>query len=441
VNEAPMLDWKTRIDHLARLAAEAVAQHLSTLPSAARIAHVIAALDAVAPELSERFVSGLQYRRLEHTLARVLADHMTEHVLRIGRDLVPSIESIVLGLGAATPPAIVATERDDVVLHNNASTKTKQWHEQTYRGLWYQGFQTPIKDLTTHDVALATAYLGGKLKQRGCPDSDKTKSEKSWNLAYKIIHAIEAVAGMVAGLVLTVIYGPIAGLAVSYLHKAKMALMDRFWKLKVGRDPAFRALVQKLQPQGWMSYRGFKFQMRPYGNLLVQELGCRGNLATRLRMHGRVLRMIDVLCASAPTAKSRPGGYDYLSAFGQLKGSIFPPRGPQLDGVPAPPTVVAQVDKAIKSAPMQALLKQPAQPAHAMLPTPPALLQSAALLQAHVQTQSATAAPEPAKPAATTEAKVQTAQRSEAQRPTANHVVPWLLLGGAALGVAFLATR
>jgi hypothetical protein len=58
-----------------------------------------------------------------------------------------------------------------------------------------------------------------------------------------------------------------------------------------------------------------RFQVRPYGNMLVMELACRRDLGTRIRLHGRMLRTIDVLAASAPTARSRPGGYDYVSAL------------------------------------------------------------------------------------------------------------------------------
>jgi hypothetical protein len=435
-----MLDPNVRIDHLAALAANEMARHLETLPPALRIVRVIDGLDSLGPGLSERLVRLVRHRSIKDALAAVLADHIAKEVVRITADVDPILGSVPIGLGAAAPPAVVPSERDDVIQHNNASTKTKQWQEQTYRGLWYPAYKTAIHDLTTDDVGLASAYLGGRLTQRGCPDSDKTNSEKKWNLAYRIVHGIEMVAGMVAGLVLTVIYGPIAGLAVGYLHKAKMALMDKIWKLKVAKDPAFRALVQKLQPQGWMNYRGFRFQMRPYGNLLVKELGCRGNLATRLRMHGRVLRTIDVLAASAPTAKSRPGGHDYMSAFGQLRGSIFPPRGPQYDGVPPPPKIVAQVNKVLASAPIQALLKQPVQPSHAALPTPAGVLHSAELLQARVQAQQATepAKPEIAKPAT---AQMEMAHPSETKVATPNHALPWLLLGGAVLGAAILATR
>jgi hypothetical protein len=431
-----MLDPTLRIEHLARLTADEVVRRLAALSPVERVARVVRTLDALAPGLGERFYRLLASRAPADALTFVLAELVTAKVGRIATETMGNSG----GLGAIVPPPAVATERDDVAQHNDPpSLKSKAWQEQTYRGLWYPAYRVAIRDLTTHDLGLASAYLGGKLTQRGCPKSDKTRSEEKWNLAYRIVHGIEMVAGAVAGLVLTIIYGPVAGLAVNYLHKAKMALMDRIWKLKVARDPAFRALVAKLQPQGWMSYRGFRFQMRPYGNLLVQELGCGRDLATRLRLHGRILRTIDVLAASAPTVKSRPGGYDYLSAFGLLKGSIFPPRGPAYDGTPAPPKVMAQVNRALASAPIKALINQPAQPAHAALPLPAGLVQSAALLQAEVSVGNEShpdRAPAPAASRGTPPTgRAHAATKSQSSTPLL------VLLGGAALGAAILATR
>jgi hypothetical protein len=190
-----------------------------------------------------------------------------------------------------------------------------------------------------------------------------------------------------------------------------------------------------------MSYGRFRYQMRPFGNLLVQELGCGRDLATRLRLHGRVIRMIDVLASSAPTARSRPGGYDYVSSFGMLKGSIFPPRGPKFDGVAPPPKVAAQVKALVASAPIQALIKPPVTAQHASLPVPPGLLQSAKLLEAGVARSVA---------ASSDDKRVEVTQKSSSSAATAKRTAGtsaaysgplWLLLGGAALGAAILATR
>jgi hypothetical protein len=424
-----------RIAEISQLAADGVFARVAELPPQLRFAHLVHGLDCVAPGLAQSFLIALRERPLRAALFSVLHEHISEETARI----VGALEShrIGLGLGDASPPSVVKfSETDDVVQHNEAPSPKKkrpwaEWQGHLYRGLWYPGYQTPITDLTPDDVGLASAYLAGKLTQKGCPKSDKAKKADKWNLAYQIVHGIEMVAGLVASVVMTVFYGPLGGLITSYLHKAKMAILDHFWKIKVAKDPAFQALVEKLQPTEPMTYNGFRFQLRPYGNMLVQELACKADLRTRFLMHGRMLRTLDVLAATSPTAKSMPGCYDYPSALGLLRGSIFPPRGPKFDGTPPPPKVVEQAKKVVATPQIQAIIKQPAAnlTATAKLvtgteePTPKGVAQSAALLRARV-------------------AHHQTAQRSEAQKQKPSNHKTWLfVLGGAALGAAILATR
>lgn len=420
---------------LACLVADEVMALVHALSPSARAVHIAARLDCLAPRLGDVFASELCQRPMRWALCHVLLDYITEETARIIGAL--DGEHAGVALGAVTPPSVTKfLESDDVARHNLAPSKKKgkswtHWQEHLYRGLWYPAYQTAIADLTPDDFGLASAYLSGKLTQKGCPKSDKAKKAHNWNLAYKIVHGIEMVAGIVASVVLTVFYGPLGGLATSYLHKAKMAALDHFWKVKVEKDPAFRALVDKLTPTEWYTFNGFRFQLRPYGNLLVQELACKADLRTRLLMHGRMLRTLDVLASSSPTARSAPGRYDYPSSLGLLKGSIFPPRGPKADGKPPSPKIRAQAKKVIMSAPLQAIIKQPAaslsatvQQMRGGVPVPKGVAQSAALLRARVQQHASSP---------------QLDARARQEKP-ANAV--WLLaLGGAALGAAFLATR
>ena len=77
----------------------------------------------------------------------------------------------------------------------------------------------------------------------------------------------------------------------------RQALMLALDREKIIRDPSVRLVVEKLVPLGAFSYQGFTYRMRPIGNMLVKELGCGADLTTRTVLHGRMLRMIDVLCA------------------------------------------------------------------------------------------------------------------------------------------------
>lgn len=430
-----MLDPDDRIAEISKLAADGVFARVAELPPELRLAHLVRGLECVAPGLGHSFLLELRQWPIGAALFSILHEHISDETARI----VGALEGhrVALGLGDASPPSVVKfSETDDIVQHNEAPSPKKkkpwaEWQGHLYRGLWYPGYQTPITDLTPDDVGLASAYLAGKLTQKGCPKSDKSKKADKWNLAYKIVHGIEMVAGIVASVVMTVFYGPLGGLVTSYLHKAKMAILDHFWKIKVAKDPAFRALVEKLQPTEPMTYNGFRFQLRPYGNMLVEELACKADLRTRLLMHGRMLRTLDVLAATSPTAKSMPGCYDYPSAFGVLKGSIFPPRGPKFDGTPPPPKVVEQAKKVVATPQIQAIIRQPAANLSATAklvtgtqePTPRGVAQSAALLRARVAHQ-------------------QDAQLAEAKRQKpANHKTWLFVLGGAALGAAILATR
>jgi hypothetical protein len=428
-----MFDENERLLDVARLLTDEVMSLVGWLSPEAQIAHIARRLDCLAPRLGELFMIALRRWPIRSALCHVLWDFIADETARILGALDGT--HVALGLGAVGPPsATKVVEADDVAQHNDAPSKKRgkswtEWQGHLYRGLWYPGYQTSIVDLTPDDVGLASAYLAGKLTQKGCPKSDKAKKAHSWNLAYKIVHGIEMVAGIVASVVMTVFYGPLGGLITSYLHKAKMAVLDRFWKVKVEKDPAFRALVEKLDPTEPYTYNGFRFQLRPYGNLLVQELACKADLRTRLLMHGRMMRTLDVLAASSPTAKSAPGRYDYLSSFGMLKGSIFPPHGPKYDGTPPAPKVQAQAKQVIMSAPIQAVIKQPAASLSATVqtikggpPLPPGVAQSAALLRARVQAHTAAQL-----------------EHVKAEKPASR---TWLfLLGGAALGAAFLATR
>lgn len=423
------------IAEISQLVADGVFTRVAELPPDLRVAQLVRGLNCVAPGLGRLFVGELPHRSVRSALSSVLHEYIFDETARI----VGALEGhrVALGLGAVAPPSVVKFyENDDVAQHNDApSPKNKKswtdWQGHLYRGLWYPAYQTPLTDLTADDVGLASAYLAGKLNQKGCPKSDKAKKADKWNLAYKIVHGIEMVAGIVASVVMTVFYGPLGGLITSYLHKAKMAVLDHFWKIKVAKDPAFRALVEKLQPTETMTFNGFRFRLRPYGNMLVQELACKGDLRARFLMHGRMLRTIDMLAATSPTAKSLPGCYDYPSAFGLLKGSIFPPRGPKFDGTPPPPKIVAQAKKVVATPQIQAIIKQPAANLSATAklvtgaeePTPKGVAQSAKLLRARI-------------------ANHQSAQLAEAQKQQPANRKTWLfVLGGAALGAAILATR
>jgi hypothetical protein len=337
-----------------------------------------------------------------------------------------------LGLGIAPPVGTPASEADDITIHNIPPTKKEQaaWEERQYRGLWYPAFMTPIRDLTSDDVGLAAAFLAGKLTQKGCPQSDAArKKQEKENLAWRIFHGIQMVAGIVASTVMTVIYGPLAGAATNLMHRAKMALVDRFWREKIIQDPAVRLVVEKLAPVGPFTYRGFRYWMRPLGNMLVKELGCGADLPTRLLLHGRMLRMLDVLCASAPTAKSRPGLYDYPSSFGMLRGSIFPPRGPMHDGEPPPAAVQKQAEVLMQTPVMREAVRSPAvtltrtaESFGAPKGPPPEVTESAAAVRAQIEDDQRREAAE-----------------MTAQRKRSPLIVPALVAGGVLLGTLALA--
>src|SRR5260370_20389710 len=149
-----MLDCTARIDHLAHLAAEEVARHTSMLPSAQRLVRIVAALDGTAPHLSGRFVRLAQRHPMVDALARVLADYIAQEIVRVGDDIEWALGPVDSGLGAAprkavtqtqpktkrkaaaktkpkasivtTPPGVIASEHDDVAVHNNPSPETKQ---------------------------------------------------------------------------------------------------------------------------------------------------------------------------------------------------------------------------------------------------------------------------------------------------------------------------
>jgi hypothetical protein len=438
------------IEHLAELVADEIVRVVASLPRSARLPHIIQALNAVSFGLGHDFLVGLHGHTVEESLAMVLADWIASETVRI----VFSLDEPRAALGLDAPPSPPVPQRfeegDDIAQHNDGPSKKKgrawsDWQAHLYRGVWLPAYQTAIADLTPDDVGLASAYLAGKLTQKGCPKSDKAKKADRWNLAYRIVHGIEMVAGIVASVVLGVVFGPLGGLLTTYLHKAKMAALDHFWRLKVARDPAFKALVEQLNPTEWYTFNGFHFQLRPVGNMLMQELGCKGDLRTRLGMHGRLMRTLDVLASSSPTAKSAPGRYDYPSAFGPLKGSIFPPRGPQFDGTPPTPPIVAQAKKVVMSAPIQAVINRPSATLSATVqhmsggtPVPKGLARSAALLQAKVQKQVAATVPAgPQMTASVVEMPAAPGAATNRQRNT----MGLLLLGGAALGAAFLATR
>lgn len=430
----------------AALVAQSVMQALALYAESERPFRLKLGLDAVDPALygivAARFQEGLicgaaHGQALASAVSFTLAEHLVSEVGRI----LGGFESVPAALGLAGPPPVTqVTEHDDVVRHNeppnrrkkDAAKKWTAWQERLYRGIWWPGFQTAIVDLTPDDVNVASAFLAGKLTVKGCPRSDAAEHEmERKNLGYRIVHGIEMIAGIVATVVMTAFFGAIGGTVTKFLHKAKMAAIDHFWKKKVVSDPVFKAAVEKLKPNAKYVYRGFPFWLRPYGNMLVQELGCKADLRTRLLLHGRMLRVLDVLAACSPTAQSGPGLYDYPSSFGMLKGSIFPPRGPAFDGTPPPPKVIAHAQMILKAPAVAQLLHRPtlSLTSTANLITggdaaiAPAVLRSAHIVRAEIEKQHA--------------AKVASAP-GDPQR--ASHW-PLLLLGGAALSAVLLATR
>jgi len=356
------------------LCADAVIQFLDALPPADRMPRLALGLARIRPNLVSNVFEAARWHEshgfepraaLHRALAGGLADVIQCEVARILGQLDGQREA--LGLGASPPDGKPTVEQDDIMQHNIPpdAKSLVAWEARQYRGLWWPAYMTPIRDLTPDDVAVAAAFLAGKMTQKGCPQSDEAKRKQdSENLLWKVFHGIEMVASIVAGVVLTALYGPIAGAAVGLLHKAKMALIDHYWKEKIVRDPSVKMIVEHLQPLGrQFSYRGFTYRMRPLGNMLVQELGCGADLPSRLLLHGRMLRVLDVLAASSPTAKpagKRQGLHDYPSSFGQLRGSIFPPRGFAFDGGPPPPPVVKQAQAIMQTPAMRQAVAQPA---------------------------------------------------------------------------------
>jgi hypothetical protein len=362
------------LDRRGRLCADAVMKFLDGMPASGRTQRLALGLSRVRPGLAaEVFDAARWYERQGHVpraaLHRALAASLTDvlqcEVARVLAQLDGHREA--LGLGVSPPDGKTADELDDLMQHNvppNAGTRLA-WEERQYRGLWWPAYMTPIRDLTPDDVGLAAAFLAGKLTQKGCPQSDEARRKQdSENFWWRIVHGVEMVAGMVASVVLGVIYGPLGGYLTGLLHRGKMALIDRYWKEKVINDPAVKMIVEKLQPLGRIfASRGFNYRMRPLGNMLVRELGCGADLSTRLLLHGRMIRTLDVLAASAPNAqpaRGRVGLYDYPSSFGPLRGSIFPSRGITFDGGPPPPPVVKQVQAVMKTPAMHEAITRPA---------------------------------------------------------------------------------
>lgn len=401
------------------------------------------ALDALQPGLAAWVL-----RDPRADMARAIGDAVARYMVReVARWVAPlNCTKVAMGVGecmihheglGAVPPTATATEPDDIVRHNVPPNPKKpreriDWEAHQYRGLWYPAFMTSIASLTPDDVGVASAFLAGRLTTKGCPQSDKAKKEQEdknkWRRGFMIFQQI---AGVIAAAVMTVFYGPLGGLAVTLAHRAKMALIERVWKEKIVRDPSITLLLDKLQPTGPFTYLGFRYSLRPYGNMLLKELGCDGDLQTRLMLHGRMLRTLDVMVASSPKAQSRPGLYDYPSSFGMLRGSIFPPRGPQFDGTPAPPPVVHEVKKIIATPVMQAALAKPAASLTAQaqvmvtphdFATPKEATKSAAAVRAIVAAQ-----------------QTKTVATAVQEKPKKHW--PLFVVGGVALGAALLASR
>lgn len=427
---------------------------LRELPRQERIGRLAMALDAVRPSLSNEVTARAARLRnegypveaaLERAIGAAMAGHMIAEVARWVAPLECTKASMGLGhcsvhcgaLGDA-PPTATANEQDEIVQHNippspKAPRERIEWEARQYRGLWYPAFMTPIASLTADDVGLASAFLAGRLTTKGCPQSDKAKKEQDEkNKVRRGYFIFEQIAGVIATAVMSVFFTALGGVLTSLLHRAKVALIEHLWKEKIVRDPSIKLLLDKLSPTGPYSYMGYRYWLRPYGNMLLKELGCGADLQTRLLLHGRMLRTLDVMVASSPKAGSHPGLYDYPSAFGMLRGSIFPPRGTQLDGVPAGPHIVAQVKKIIATPPIQAAIARPAASLSAQaealvtprdFPTPEEALKSAAAVRSLVEKQ---------------QAKVVAITARE--RPVSKHW-PVLVIGGVALGAALLASR
>lgn len=417
-----------------------------------RVGRLAFALESLRPGLSTEVLErGARIRQegssadaaLERALTAGLAGHMLDEFSRWVAPL--NCTTAAMGIGdcalhglGSDPPSTGAKEQDDIVQHNVPPNSRKpreriEWEARQYRGLWYPAYMTPISSLTADDVGVASAFLAGRLTTKGCPQSDKAKKEQDeknkWRRGFMIF---EQIAGVIAAAVMSVIFTALGGVVTSLLHRAKMALIEHVWKEKIVRDPTIKLLLDKLVPTGPYTYLGFRYWMRPYGNMLLKELGCGGDLQTRLMLHGRMLRTLDVMAASSPKAQSRPGLYDYPSAFGMLRGSIFPPRGPRFDGGPPSAQVVQQVKKIVATPVMQAAITRPAlsltAQAEAMVtprdfPTPKEALKSAEAVRSIVEAQRATA--------------IASAIR---EKPASSHW-PLIVLGGAALGAALLVSR
>jgi len=374
---------------------------------------------------------------VEGRLAAVLAEHLRGEVARLLG--VMDVACDELGLGETPPMVSAQTEKDDVVQHNirpvlrshkdpKRYAKLVEAHKKQveelearhYRGLWWPAYNTPIVDLTQDDIALASAYLAGKLTTKGCARSDAAEAEyRRKNRGRYIFDRIQAIAEAVASAVMGAMFGPLGAQIVKLAHRGKMALIHKVWKLKAADDPQFKADLAKLQPSEQMSYRGFRFWLRPIGNMLAQELGCKADLETRLLIHGRLYRTLDVLAASLPSARSGPGLYDYPSAFGMLRGSIFPPRGAQLDGAPPSAAEEQQVEAIVSDPSVQAALRAPPASGEAMSA---ALMRSAHSVRGEVARQRA-------------------AQVAAAGGERSAQIWPVLVVGGVALGAALLAAR
>jgi len=424
---------------------------LSSLPTAVRIPRLHAALGALEPGMGEATIRRaetleaagyLRHAALERALTGALSGHMLREAARwiapLGctKAIVGAGECEVHGLGAAPPDGGRASEQDDIVQHNippdpNKPRERMEWEARQYRGLWYPAYMTNIASLTPDDVGVASAFLAGRLTMKGCPQSDKAKHDQDEKNKYRRGFMIfEQIAGVIAAIVMTVIFNAVGGVVTSLMHRAKMALIEHVWKEKIVRDPAIKLLLDKLTPTGPYTYLGYRFHLRPYGNMLLKELGCGGDLPTRLLLHGRTLRTLDVMVASSPKAKSVPGLYDYPSAFGMLRGSIFPPRGPRFDGGPAPKAVVEHVQKVMATPVMRAVIARPAlsltDTAKAMamphdFPTPPEAIKSAEAIRRLVKAQQAGVLSD-----------------ASSEKPVA---WPLILVGGAVLGTALLIGR
>jgi len=372
---------------------------------------------------------GIEFRQaLERSIADAISDVLLDEVTR----LLACFDGTAAALGIDQPPdGGGPDEQDDIVRHNVPADPKKPgeqpaWEERQYRGLWWPAFMTPIRDLTPDDMGLASAFLAAKLTQKKFPTSDLAQQQmnrlnRKRNIFFKIQSFLEVIGTAIMG----ALYGPIGAAAVKLVHKGKMALIGHFWKAKVVRDPALQMMLNKLVPTGPFNFRGFAYRMLPVGNMLVQELGCTGDLATRLLLHGRMLRTLDVLVASAPTAKSAAGRYDYPSSFGLLRGSIFPPRGPGFDGQPPGKPIMDQVNQIMATPAMREAVARPSMSlAHTaesivhLNEVPRGLQQSLSNVRSRLMGTGA-----------------QDGAQFQGGKPKTSFLVPALLVGGGALAV------